>query len=136
MVGFLNSLRVIVGIILLMAAIHLSFRGFGFGAFLSLFGSFLVLWGWQISIACALHKMAYGGNAKSLTDNNGAPFGLLQRLSCIVFGFALAWLGSFCIESGGLAVININNFSIHLGAAGAGMGIVCGIWNVDRTLIN
>ena len=136
MVRFLNRLRAIVGVALLIATISLSSRGFGVGAYLSLFGSFLVLWGWQISIACALHKLAYGGNAKSLTDNNGAPFGLLQRLSYIVFGFALAWLGSFCIESGGLVVINISNFSIHLGAAGAGMGIVCGIWNVDRTLIN
>ena len=133
-VRFLSNLRAIFGTFLLVATVHFSFRGFGVGAFLSLFGSFLVLWGWEISIACILHKMAFGGNAKSLTDENGTPFGLLQRLFYIVLGFGLAWLGSFCIESGGFAVVP--DFNIHLGMAGACMGIVCGIWNVDRTLIN
>ena len=124
MVNFLQSFRALAGIFLLVSTIFLSFNGFGFGAFVSLFGSFLVLWGMQIAVAVLLHKSAYG-----------ASYTGLSRVICVVAGFAVAWFGEFLVNTGGLISINVANFPINLQYAGVLMGIAGGIWDIDKELI-
>ena len=118
MVALLQATRGLVGFVLSCAALVLSFKGFPF-AFFSLFGSALVLMGYQVAIASICHTDAGGS-----TSAGG-------RFITICIAFAIASVGSAVIDWGGLISINFGDLTFSLRWLGIGMGILGGLWNID-----
>ncbi|ABB35422.1 hypothetical protein [Synechococcus sp. CC9605] len=121
MVQFLQSARVLVGMVLFIWSVFLSFNGFP-GALVSWLGGGVVLAGYNTSIASICYK-----------DIGSGPVGSWSRIGTICVGFAIASLGSAMIGWGGLWSVSIgNSFTIPFRETGILFGIAGGLYNIDR----
>ena len=102
-------------------SLFLTFNGFP-GALLSWLGGAIVMIG-------------YTGSIATLTHSDQGLSGV-QRFIAICAGFALASLGSAMVVWGGLVSVTISDaFTIDFRAAGCVVGIVGGLFNIDREII-
>ena len=118
----LHSVRALLGLTLFIWSLFLSFDGFP-GALLSWLGGGIVLIG-------------YTGSIATLTHNDQGMTGV-QRFIAICIGFALASLGAAIVVWGGLVSVTIADFlTIDFSTAGIVLGIVGGLFNIDKTFIS
>ena len=119
---FLQSARVLVGMGLFVFSLFLSFDGFPL-ALLSWFGGGIVMLGYTVAISTMTHEDTGGGKVKAL-----------NRIVIISIAFAVASLGAAMVTWGGLVSVTMfDNITISFRSAGAVIGIVCGLFNIDRT---
>ena len=119
---FLQSARVLVGMGLFVFSLFLSFDGFPL-ALLSWFGGGIVMLGYTVAISTMTHEDTGGGKVKAPT-----------RIVIISIAFAVASLGAAMVTWGGLVSVTMfDNITISFRSAGAVIGIVCGLFNIDRT---
>lgn len=122
MVPLLHSVRALLGLALFIWSLFLSFDGFP-GALLSWLGGGIVLIG-------------YTGSIATLTHNDQGMTGV-QRFIAICIGFALASLGAAMVVWGGLISVTIADFlTIDFRTAGIVLGILGGLFNIDKTFIS
>ena len=103
-------------------SLFLSFDGFPL-ALLSWFGGGIVMLGYTVAISTMTHEDTGGGKVKAL-----------NRIVIISIAFAVASLGAAMVTWGGLVSVTMfDNITISFRSAGAVIGIVCGLFNIDRT---
>ena len=125
MINLLQSIRGLVGFILLVFSVILSFQGFP-AALLSWLGGGVVTVGYAVAISKITHEDT--GNGK---ESPGT------RFFVICLAFALASLGSALITWGGLVSIGVGGpVVIPFRETGILIGIACGLFNIDKTLVN
>ena len=118
----LHSVRALLGLTLFIWSLFLSFDGFP-GALLSWLGGGVVLIG-------------YTGSIATLTHNDQGMTGV-QRFIAICIGLALANLGAAMVVWGGLVSVTIADFlTIDFRTAGIVLGIVGGLFDIDKTFIS
>ena len=122
MIQFLQSARALVGLVMLVFSVFLSFKGFPL-ALLSWLGGGVVLMGYSVAIATITHE-----------DTGQGKEGSGSRFLRICVAFAVASLGAAMVRWGGLWSISIGNFTIPFRETGILFGIAGGLWNIDKTL--
>ena len=123
MVGLIQSLRALVGLVLFVLALLLSFKGFPLGL-LSWLGGGVVMTGYTGSVATITHE-----------DTGQGKQGPWTRIAVISLGFAIASLGSAMVDWGGLlSVTAFDSITIPFRETGIVFGIFGGLFNVDRTI--
>ena len=123
MVSLIQSVRALLGLILLVFSFYLTFNGFP-GALLSWLGGGVVITGYTGSISTITHE-----------DTGMGHQGPWSRIAIISVGFAIASLGSAMIEWGGLVSVSVGqSITIPFRETGIILGIVGGLFNVDKTL--
>ena len=118
----LQGVRALLGLLIGVSCLLLTFKGFPL-AMISFLGSGIVLTGYQVAISTLTHSDSPTGSSS------------WARFWTICVAFALASLGAAVIQWGGLVSINAGPVLIDLKTAGVIVGIVGGIFNIDKELL-
>ena len=120
--NFLQSVRGLTGVFLLVIAVLMTFDGFP-GALVSWLGGGVVCIGYSVAIATITHE-----------DTGQGKEGALPRFLRICIAFAIASLGAAMIEWSGLwSVSFFDAFTVPFRETGILIGIACGLFNIDKT---
>jgi hypothetical protein len=114
----MKEIRNMLCLIVLVACIVLSFKGFPFGI-ISFIGFLTGLTGWTAAISAICHPMGSRG---------------LRRLFTIFLGFAIASAGRAIVNWGGLASIGTGGFTLSVANLGAYIGVFGGLLNLDKSM--
>ena len=124
MTNFLQSVRGLGGFTLFVLAGLMTFDGFP-GALLSWFGGGIVCVGYSVAIATMTHE-----------DVGSGKEGPGPRLLRICLAFAIASLGAQVVVWGGLVSVSLGSaITIGFREAGIVIGILCGLFNIDKTTV-
>ena len=119
MVNFLQSVRVLVGLVTFVGSLLITFDGFP-GALLSWLGGGVVTLGYTVAISTMTHEDI--GNGKQ---------GPLTRFILICIAFAVASFGKAMVMWGDTNVV-LFGFVINFVEVGVVLGIVSGLFNIDK----
>ena len=119
MVNFLQSVRALVGLILFVVSLLITFDGFP-GALLSWFGGGVVTLGYTVAIASITHEDI--GNGKQ---------GPGTRFILICIAFAVASFGKAMVMWGNSNIVLFGSV-INFVEVGVVLGIICGLFNIDK----
>ncbi len=114
----MQAIRNFICFLVFVACVVLSFKGFPYGI-ISYIGFQTGVAGWTAAISAICHPMGSGSS---------------RRLITIFISFAIASLGRAIVDWGGLAFINIGDLPIGVANLGAYMGIIGGLFNVDKSM--
>ncbi len=114
----MKEIRNLFCLIIFVVCIVLSFKGFPFGI-VSYIGFLTGVGGWTAAIAAICHPMGSKTN---------------RRLITIFLGFAFASLGRAIVYWGGLVGFNLGTFSIEIASLSAVIGILSGLFNLDKNM--
>ena len=119
---FLQTVRGLVGVGLLVFAVMMTFDGFP-GALVSWFGGGIVCVAYSVAIATITHE-----------DIGQGKEGPRDRFLRICLAFAIANLGAAMVGWGGLVSVSLGDaITIGFREAGIVIGIICGLFNIDKT---
>ena len=122
MTQFLQSLRGFVGFAMFVLALLMTFKGFP-GGLLSWLGGGVVTVAYSVAIATITHE-----------DTGQGKEGPRDRFLRICLAFAIASVGAAMVEWGGLwSVTFFDTLNIPFRETGIVIGIVCGLFNIDKT---
>ena len=122
MVRFLQEARGVVGAIAFFISVFATFTGKPL-ALLSFVGAGIVMTGITVATATITHENV--GEGKE---------GPGRRILRICFSFAIASLGAAMVTWGDpMSVTFFDNITIGFREAGIVVGIVCGLFNIDKT---
>ena len=119
MVNFLQSVRALVGLILFVVSLLITFDGFP-GALLSWLGGGVVTLGYTVAIASITHEDI--GNGKQ---------GPGTRFILICIAFAVASFGKAMVMWGNSNIVLFGSV-INFVEVGVVLGIICGLFNIDK----
>ena len=121
-VRFLQEARGVVGMLVFLFSVFETFSGKPL-ALLSFFGAGLVMSGFTVATATITHE-----------DVGQGKEGPGRRILRICFSFALASLGAAMVTWGGLvSMMFFDKITIGFIETGVYVGIVCGLFNIDKT---
>ena len=120
MVNFLQSVRALVGLVLFVISLLITFDGSP-GALLSWLGGGVVTLGYTVAIASITHE-----------DIGNGRKGPGTRFSLICIAFAVASIGKAMVEWGNTNIILFGEVVVNFIEVGVLLGIICGLFNIDK----
>ena len=120
MVNFLQSVRALVGLVLFVISLLITFDGSP-GALLSWLGGGVVTLGYTVAIASITHE-----------DIGNGRKGPGTRFILICIAFAVASFGKAMVEWGNTNIILFGEVVVNFIEVGVLLGIICGLFNIDK----
>ena len=120
MVNFLQSVRVLVGLVTFVISVLITFDGSP-GALLSWLGGGVVTLGNTVAIASITHE-----------DIGSVRQGPATRFILICIAFAVAFFGKAMVEWGNTNIILFGEVVVNFIEVGVVLGIICGLFNIDK----
>ena len=117
---FVSSARTLIGFATLVMCLILSFKGFPL-AMVSWLGAGVAMTGYTGAFTTIFH------------NNSDSPSTPVGKFLTVCIGFAIASIGGAVIDWGGLVTINIGKFPINLQYISVLVGILSGVFNIDKT---
>ena len=124
-ISFIRKARIVIGLLLFIWTLSLSFYGFPLGL-ISWLGAAVYMVGWGTAIACVFHNEV---NVREGRISSG------QRFIRACIGFAMAGLGVAMINWGGLISVTFSDtITLDFQLVAGWLGTFAGLFNVDREM--
>ena len=124
-ISFIRKARIVIGLLLFIWTLSLSFSGFPLGL-ISWLGAAVYMVGWGTAIACVFHNEV---NVREGRISSG------QRFIRACIGFAMAGLGLAMINWGGLISVTFSDtITLDFQLVAGWLGTFAGLFNVDREM--
>ena len=120
MVNFLQSVRALVGLVLFVISLLITFDGSP-GALLSWLGGVVVTLGYTVAVSTMTHE-----------DIGSGRQGPATRFILICIAFAVAFFGKAMVEWGNTNIYLFGVVVVNFTEVGVILGIVSGFFNIDK----